>query len=154
MTSTHAPYPGELASSAALLRLADQYRQAALVLAGLGRRGDPMSRAPYRLAAMHAVELYLNAWLLHAGLEPQKIRGMQHDFAARTDLAIQSGLLLRKRTASHLKAMAGAREYLVTRYGPELSASLSQVNRLSATLDEVSMKVRHIIESKDRAIGA
>jgi len=37
--------------------------------------------------------------------------------------------------------MAGNREYLVTRYGPEMAATISQINRLTATLEEVANKV-------------
>lgn len=37
---------------------------------------------------------------------------------------------------------ASSREYLITRYGPELASTLSQINRLSATLEEVATKVR------------
>lgn len=148
MASTYAPYPGELATPADLLRLADEYRQAAIVVAGLGRKGEPLSRAPFRLTAIHAFELYLSALLLHAGHEPGHIRGLQHDLAARAELSMQLGLRLRKRTADHLRTMSGAREYLVSRYGPELSASLSQVNRLSATLDEVATKVRLALDVK------
>lgn len=119
-------------------------------MGALGRKGDALSRAPFRLAAIHAVELYLSALLLHAGHEPGRVRALQHDLAARADLSIKLGLKLRKRTANHLKTMATAREYLVTRYGPELSGSLSQVNRLSATLEEVATKVHGAIQP-DRA---
>ena len=122
-----------------------EYHEAAQLLATRGRRGQPMSRAPYRLAAIHAVELYLNAFLLHSGLDHGRVRGLQHDLAARTDLSVKCGLLLRKRTATHLRTMAAAREYLVSRYGPELSSSLSQLNRLSATLSEVAGKVGPIV---------
>jgi hypothetical protein len=91
--------------------------------------------------------LYFNALLLHLGKEPSSVRGLQHDLAARAELAIESGLVLRKRTTAHLKAMAVSREYLVTRYGPELTSTLSQVNRLAATLDEVAAKVRVFIQA-------
>ena len=141
MSEDRTSYPGDLAAPAEVLKLAEEYRRAALVIANLGRRGEPLSRAPYRLTAIHAVELYLNAHLLHVGHAPARVRGLQHDLAARAELSVQSGLLLRKRTASHLKVMASSREYLVTRYGPELTSSLSQVNRLAATLDEVATKV-------------
>ena len=134
-------YPGELAAPHEIRRLADEYRQAAHMLLTLGRRGDPLSRAPFRFAAIHAIELYLNALLLHQGQEPGLVRGLQHNMAARTDMAIAGGLHLRKRTAAHLHAMAGNREYLVTRYGPEMTATVSQVNRLTATLEEVANKV-------------
>ncbi|OJU13707.1 MAG: hypothetical protein BGN86_09145 [Caulobacterales bacterium 68-7] len=150
MTDLQMRYPGDVATPNEVVRLADEYQRAALTIAPLGRRGHPISRAPYRLTAIHAIELYLNGLLLHAGHEPGRIRGLQHDLAARAELAASSGLALRKRTADHLKAMAGAREYLVTRYGPELSSTLSQINRLEATLDEVATKVRKFVQSTPR----
>jgi hypothetical protein len=145
MSEVRAPYPGDIAAPADVLRLAEEYRKAAVVVATLGRKGDPISRAPYRLTAIHAVELYLNALLLHAGHTPSRIRGFQHDLAARTELALETGLRLRKRTEAHLREMATSREYLVSRYGPELTSTLSQVNRLGATLDEVATKVRAVL---------
>jgi hypothetical protein len=136
-----AAYPGESATADQVRSLADEYRKAARHVGPLGRKGEPLSRAPYRLLAIQAIELYLNALLLHAGHSPATIRGMQHSFAKRTDAAVASGLKLRKRTAEHLKAMDGNREYLVSRYGPEMTATASQINRLEATLDEVAEKV-------------
>ena len=112
-----------------------------------GTRGDPASRAPYRNAAIHAIELYLNALLLRAGHPPSLIRGLRHDFSARADLAITCGLLFRRRTAAHLRMIAATREHLVTRYGPELTSTLTQLNRLAATLDEIATKV-HFAMSK------
>lgn len=147
MSDARSSYPGELATPEDLLRLADSYRQAALALAALGTRGDPVSRAPYRNAAIHAIELYLNALLLRAGHAPSFVRGLQHDFSARADLAITCGLLLRRRTAEHLRMIASTREHLVARYGPELTSTLAQLNRLAATLDEVATKV-HFAMSK------
>lgn len=138
-------YPGEFARPGDLLDLAEEYRKAAHQLAQLGRRRAPLSRAPYRLNAIHAVELYLSAILLHLGHRPSRIRGLQHDLAARADLAIASGLLLRRRTANHLKAMSGAREYVVSRYCTETTATVSQINRLAATLDEVASKATALI---------
>jgi hypothetical protein len=123
------------------LRLAEEYRKAAQFLQQLARRGDPISRAPFRLSAIHAIELYLNALLLSGGHEQAYIRGLQHNLSARTRLAVAGGLRLRKRTMAHLESMTGKREYLVTRYGPEMAATVSQVNRLTATLDEVADKV-------------
>ena len=134
-------YPGESATPEQILKLAEEYRKAAHLLLQLGRRGDPLSRAPYRLSAIHAIELYLNALLLFMGQETSRIRGLQHNLAARSEVAIANGLQLRKRTAAHLSAMVGNREYLVTRYGPEMTATTSQINRLTATLEEVATKV-------------
>lgn len=143
-------YPGELARPSDLLALAEEYRKAALLAAQLRQRGRPISMAPYRLNAIHAVELYLNALLLHVGHDPGRIRGLQHDLAARTDLAVASGLQLKHRTAAHLRAMTASREYLVSRYSPELAPTLSQFNRLAATLDEVSAKAAVLISSSPR----
>ena len=71
---------------------------------------------------------------------------MRHDLAARAEPAIACGLRLRKRTAAHLVALVGNREYVVTRYGPEMTATVSQINRLNATLEEVASKVTAIID--------
>jgi hypothetical protein len=62
------PYPGELATADQLRLLADEFREAAdLLLERQGRRRAPLSRAPFRLSAIHAIELYLNAFLMHRG---------------------------------------------------------------------------------------
>lgn len=141
-------YPGEQAGAVDLLRLADEYKRAADALKGLGRRGDPISRAPYRLSAIHAVELYLSAVLLHGGRNPAAVRGLQHNLAARAELAACAGLVLRKRTAAHLISLAASREYLLSRYAPEPGCSLSQLNRLAATLEEVGKKAAFIVKGK------
>ena len=150
MSDAGKTYPGESATAEQIFRLAEEYRKAAHLLLQLGRRGDPLSRAPCRLSAIHAIELYLNALLLFRGQETSRIRGLQHDLAARTEMAIANGLQLRKRTAEHLSAMAGNREYLVTRYGPEMTATISQINRLTATLDEVANKVSAMMAAPNR----
>lgn len=152
-TNGNTTYPGTFATPSEVLRLANEYRQAAIIIAGLGRRGDSVSRAPYRMTAIHSVELYLNAHLLNAGHEPSRIRGLQHDMAARTDMCLASGLILRQRTVAHLRALAVNREYLVTRYGPELTSTLSQINRLAATLNEVATKVEAVMRQTDRNDG-
>jgi len=137
-------YPGGDAKPDEVLRLARQYQLAAQALLSLGRRGQPLSHAPFRLVAIHAIELHLNALLLAKGHASSKVRGMQHNLAARTDAAIALGLVLRKRTAQHLRSLSETREYLVSRYDPGLSA-MSKINRLSATLDEVATKTAAII---------
>jgi hypothetical protein len=148
-------YPGDAATAEDMLRLAEEYRKAAHLLIQLGRKRAPLTWAPCRLSAIHAIELFLNALLMHNGDESSAVRGMQHDLGKRFERAKHGGLQLRKRTASHLIAMVGSREYLVTRYGPEMTATVSQINRLTATLDEVAKKVATIIESdgKSRVVG-
>lgn len=134
-------YPGATASPRQLFELADEYRKAFLVLAAMGRPRKPLTQMPARLVAMHAIELYLSAALLDHGVPRAEVRGAQHDVGVRAEMAAASGLTLRKRTLEHLKSLTSGREYLVSRYGPELVSSMTQVNRLSSTLDEVARKV-------------
>jgi len=134
-------YPGDAATPTQVQALADEYRRASQKLIELGGPRAPLTRAPFRLVAIHAIELYLNAFLLRRGYTPGHIRSLQHDLCARVDLACAGGLTLRKKTAAHLRSLTAGREYLSTRYGPELSATMSQINRLVATLEEVAAKV-------------
>src|SRR6478609_7772206 len=147
MTDKVQVYPGELATAEQMLELADQYRIAANVLRQLGRPGKPLTLAPFRLSAIHAVELYLNALLLRRGNGPDRIRGFRHDLVERTELAVAAGLRLRLRTAAHLRTLSQSREYLVTRYGPEMVSTTSDVTRLTATLNEVAGKVTLLLSS-------
>jgi HEPN domain-containing protein len=133
-------YPGETATALEIAALANEYRRAADAILQTGRRGEPLSRAPYRLLALHAVELYLNALLVAVGHSGAKLRGLRHDLGLRTQLAVTAKLGLRKRTVTHLLMLSETREYLVTRYDPAASAA-SELNRLAATLAEVADKV-------------
>lgn len=145
MTLEKRKYPGELASPQQVHALAEEYRGAARLLLQLSRHGKPLTRAPFRMAAIHAIELYLTALLLHFGLSSNQIRKMQHDLSVRTEQSLETGLRLRAKTAKHLQSLSQNREYLVTRYGPELAATVSQINRLTATLEEVATKVTMLI---------
>src|SRR4051794_9547984 len=109
-------YPGALATAAQIRALAEEYRNAAIHLQKLGRRRKPLSLAPYRLAAIHAIELYLNAFLRHQGVEADKLRALGHHLGERAQLANQAGLDLSRRTVSHLQMLQDEREYVVTRY--------------------------------------
>lgn len=141
-------YPGAVATPSQVLSLAEEYRQAARALLPTGRRRQPLSWAPYRLVAIHSLELHLNALLLASGHPMAKVRGLQHDFATRTELALAAGLKLRKRTSLHLRGLSKTREYLITRYDPALSAA-SQLNRLAASLEEVAGKVTTLIKRRE-----
>lgn len=140
-----AVYPGDTASVHDILDLASHYRAAAILLGERSPRGKPLSHTPRRLLALHSIELYLNAFLLTKGHDPKAIRGLQHKIDERARRAIDAGLILRKRTTEHLETLTSNREYLVTRYGPEMTATLSQVNRVMATLDELSQKVPKVV---------
>lgn len=135
------PYPGANATPVEIFALAVEYHSAAEALVANCRKREPVSRAPTRLCAIHAIELYLNAFLLATGDPPQRVRAHFHDLSGRARLAVDKGLILRKLTLAHLVKMTDDREYLISRYGPELSGTLSESNRLMATLNEVAKKV-------------
>jgi hypothetical protein len=140
MSASSEAYPGSAACAAEVIAMADAYRQAAKLLLNEGRR-QAFSRAPATLCAIHAIELYLNALLLHRGRPAAELRGHFHDLAGRAELARAQGLVLRTRTAAHLAKVTRDREYLISRYGPEKLSTLSEVTRLVATLDEIAKKV-------------
>ena len=146
MTGTS--HPGELASPQQMLALADEYRLASDALHKQRRMGEPLSLAPFRLTAIHAVELYLNAMLLACGREPAEIRGFGHDLSKRAALALTLGLKLRKGTVQHLDMLIVGREYLVSRYAPEVAGVASlQTNRMLATLKDVAEKTSAIVNA-------
>lgn len=65
---------------------------------------------------------------------------MGHHLGLRAEAAAIAGLQLRKRTHDHLISLSASREYLVTRYCPDGLETASQINRLAATLAEVTHK--------------
>ncbi len=143
------PYPGSKATVGQLLSLADEYFKAAHGLRTQVSKINPhTSSAPVRLCAIHAVETYLNAFLIFHDLSPEGVRGLQHNLAQRTEMAVKKGLKLKVKTYAHLVQLNDRREYLVVRYGPELVSSLSELNRVFATLKEISGKVSAAILSQ------
>lgn len=142
MSSAAQPYPGEISQPLEILALAEEYRQAATALRGLLKAKQPLSTAPFRLCAIQAIELFLSSFLLQSGMKPSEIRALQHDMQRRAELARSNGLVLRKKTADHLETLANNREYLISRYEPALVTSVSEINRLIATMEEVANKVQ------------
>ncbi len=104
-----------------------------------------LAHAPYRFNAIHAIELYLSAYLQLNKHEPQEIRDLQHNLEERTTRATKAGLVLRKRTISHLGKLTSTREYVETRYHPAALKKLSQPTQLLATLKEVREKVEKAV---------
>lgn len=143
------PYPGSEATVGQLLGLADAYFKAAYGLLPQASRIDlHTSSAPARLCAIHAVECYLNAFLMFQGMSREEVRGLQHNLAKRTELAVAKGLKLKVKTHTHLLRLSDLREYLVVRYGPERVNDLTELNRVFATLKEIGMKVAAGIRSQ------
>jgi hypothetical protein len=134
------PRPGDAAGE--ILRLADAWREAALTLTAAGGTSDAEARAPARFCALHAIELYLDAFLRHLGESPGRLRAHGHDLRLRAALAIAAGLNLRRKTALHLAQLTMEREYLALRYGPKRAPAACELNRLTASLDEIGREVR------------
>lgn len=133
-------YPGSNASKSQMFDLANAYYGAAITLLKDAQKKEPLSFSPARFCCIHAIELYLNVFLRHEGVPPEQIRRRMHNLA---DPAFVVQLKLRKRTALHLILMTEKREYLISRYGPELIAEHSELNRLLATLVEIMTKLGH-----------
>jgi len=136
-------YPGSTASTREVLELAGAYNNAAVVLfINAEKLGGltyaPLHYAPARMCAIHAIELFLNAFLRHEGISHGQIRGRMHNLA---DPSFVTTLKLRKKTAQHLQDMSEKREYLISRYGPEMVSQHTEVNRLMATSEEIMQKV-------------
>ncbi|MEN3793456.1 hypothetical protein [Fulvimarina sp. MAC3] len=110
--------------------------------------------APFRLAAIHAIELYLNVWLLMDGIEPAVIRSLHHDLNKRADMAQNSKLILRVKTARHLAILSEQRDYLVSRYAPDLLGTLTQRNRLETTMAEIAGKVTKRVVAHRKSAAA
>ena len=101
-----------------------------------------------RLCAIHAIELYLNAFLRHEGVAPEQIRARMHNLS---DPQLVTAIKLKKKTAEHLEALTNRREYLISRYGPEQVSQHTELHRLQATLKEMMMKVgKHLRSDKVR----
>lgn len=130
--------------------LAIEYHGAVVALGKLGRRGAPLSWAPCRWAALHAIELYLHAFLCDSGLSPATRRATKHDLGLLAGHAANAGLRLRKRTISHLQAATERREYLFSRYHPGVCQA-SPLNQLAATLQDVATKATQAL---DRSIDS
>lgn len=112
-------YSGDDASPYDMNRLAGFYRDAAHRSSGSIQIGDPLSAGPMRLLAIHSIELNLSAYLLLQGVTWAVIRKRGHALAARSECAKGRELMLRKRPAAHVCAIARDREYYVARYGPD-----------------------------------
>ena len=123
-----------------LERAADFHRDACTLLGQ-----ESMAGAPARLCAIHAIELYLSAFLAHRGMAAGDIKKMGHNLAVRAEAVTARGLVLRRRTGAHLVAMTVGQEYVALRYRSLSVGKLAPASRMVATLAEVSEKVTKAI---------
>ncbi len=133
------PYPGSQACASELLHFAEVYHQAAIELFENADRRTAISYAPARMCSLQSIELCLNAFLRTSGASAEDVRGRHHSLIDET--FVQT-LRLKKKTAAHLETLTEQREYLLTRYAPDLVSEQSELTRLRATLDEVMQKTK------------
>jgi len=134
-------YPGSEMSHGQMLALAHEYRRIALSLEKLAIRNRPIALAPYRFAAIHAIELYLNAFLLFKGHSPKSLRGISHDLKQRQEMAEALGLVLRSNTIDGIRQIMLNREYLAVRYSVSHMKQVLEFYQLERILAELAKKV-------------
>jgi len=132
-----------------LFSLAEEYRRAALNLEVLRKKRQPLSLAPFRFAAIHAIELYLSAVLLKGGYEPNKVLKLGHRLKRRAELAQDLGLVLGKGALDHLEKLEATCEYQAARYGWDSLKTASPANKLVATLNDVARKTKPLIDATE-----
>lgn len=124
-----------------IVGLARIYAACASDLAAAVVGGGVARQAPARFCAVHAVELYLNAYLRHCGMPGAELRRMCHDQSARLMHAMARGLRLPNGTALHIIRMSEDRDYLRLRYELSAAATLAPMTRIAATLRDVGAAV-------------
>jgi len=141
------PYPGTETEPRAVLLLANQYACAARLLFTEKSLKQAL-RLPAMFCAIHAIELYLNAAIIASGETPETLRRMHHNFSQKSSHHGVVALRLRKKTQDHLASLSDKKDYLIVRYAPDQKHSLSELNRLKATLDGVAKKVGTAFDQK------
>ena len=154
--TTEQIYPGSNMSYGQMLALAHEYRRIALSLDRLQAKKRPMLIAPYRFAAIHAIELYFNAFLLFRGLSHVELRQSHHDLKQRQLLAHSNGLMLKATTVSRLEELMLNREYLSARYSIMGAKNALDFNSLERIMNELARKVNYKLcnsKEKPRAVS-
>ena len=147
LDAVQSSYPGDGASVEEVLALARSYAAAARRLLSTKPMPKLVARAPAHLCAVHAIELYLHAFLKHRGTIHSELRSMHHNVADMLDRAVKEGLVVDARTVEHIGRLVGKREYLVSRYAPDRLADLSHPDRILASLKAIGDHVPSAIRS-------
>jgi hypothetical protein len=147
-------YPGSATTALQLKELALHYADAACIFEKLPHTPKGLALVPFRLLAIHAIELTLNALLVHNSVKAEEIRAMHHDLHAHMVLAETFGLKLRLKTVKHISDLTANREYLVHRYDPTGSLQSGHLSRLIATLREVSKKTNQLLAAEKTPCNA
>lgn len=133
-----------------MLQLADAYAAAAVKLDELRPKGkgNVLGQAPFRFAAMHAIELYLTAVLLAQGNDAKQLTKLRHDLRARLEKA---DVRLRDKTVKHLNALTDHKEYRATRYQPQDLPNLTPLTAVTGALQDVRKKAHTELKRLQKA---
>lgn len=122
-----------------LLRLAGCYARAALRAQPV-TNGNQVNSAPSRLLLIHAIELYLTAYLRHCGVPHGDMLTLNHKLHERALRARENGLPLGDKTLRRLENVDNRQEYKAVRYAPA-AYQQSPVNQLESILIDVQRKL-------------
>jgi|OM-RGC.v1.024672236 hypothetical protein len=124
-----------------VLVLAAKYAEAADCLFAEHRRSQSDLNLPARLCALHAVELYLHAFLRYRGASAKQLRtrnhGLWHDEFNRC-------LDLDAKTRQHLQDLSDQKAYLSVRYPNDPVQRPCPINRMERTLEAIREKADRI----------
>lgn len=124
-----------------VLDLAGKYAEAAEYLFAEHRRSKPGLNLPARLCALHAMELYLHAFLRFRGATAKQIRARNHGLWHEE---FNLCLGLDAKTCQHLQDLTNGREYLSVRYPLEPDRQPCPLNRMERTLEAIREKADRI----------
>jgi hypothetical protein len=134
------PATGGISSSAKpqeMLDLAKSYADAAEHLFAEHRASKMSLQKPARLCALHAIELYLHAFLTFRGATDKQMKDRHH---ALWHEEFSDRLGLDAKTQQHLKDLTTEKAYLAVRYGCEPPHTMCAETRMKRTLELIREK--------------
>ncbi len=124
-----------------VLAVAGSYAEAADHLFAQHRTAKPDLNMPARLCALHAVELYLHAFLRFRGASAKQIRARSHSLWHEE---FNKVLDLDPKTRQHLQDLSSERVYVSVRYPIDHVSRPCPINRMERTLEAVREKADRI----------
>lgn len=153
-----APVHGSGVTAYGALAIAEEYKRAAELL---GADAMQSGRMPHRLLALHALERFLRAHLLHTGQTPEAIRDFRHDIEKMRVDCEAHGLRISKQSRHFITAVAAEGDYVRVRYDtgvdyrggdwPPLPRPNASMKLLIEVLDDVSTAVKTIVTAQTDA---
>jgi HEPN domain-containing protein len=138
MATALPPYPGDHIDGVALLGMAKSYHEAADRLRAALTPCKNGDYAPWRLLALHAIELYLSAAMLRHDHDMAVVRSSSHDLEKKLNLLLKDGMRFSEKTCHVLRLVSQDRHYVRARYAPDMVKEMMPITRLNAALSDVA----------------